>query len=522
MPVHKMKIVTLVFLAVRLQADSAIERVIMLEKAQNLHGIFAYHASLHRSVRRGTENENNKIRNSNSRKLQETCSIAISLTYCSHMNGLNVTSIQAVTALDVSVLATFNALASAGQIANNADCQFKFSRFACSINGVLCNLNASSLALPCLQRCVDYHIACLGVSVLSASQVCSQTAGISNSADNRDCFCGSDSTQKPSAGDFCEGACDVGSACVDRLTLSAGAPCLPQTVAGLSFCPILNGLNVTSLPSAQIAASTTAERYAALAVSGLIRDSADCKVKFAAFHCIQGLVGCDKSSQHPLLPCLQRCLDYQTACAGLSPAAALRACVQTAGAANAGANSDCFCGTAGNLSSSGPPVCIGPCPPASECGRGLGAPCKPVVAAGLGFCSTLNGVALSSLSSPTVADVVAASSFAASLAPPAGLPNSSKCRQAYAGLYCPQGLYTCGGLGILTQTPLLPCLQRCIDYQAACLGLSLPSAAAACAASADRINSADDSDCFCGSDSDDPGGLHTFCSGPCHPDSGVA
>ena len=205
--------------------------------------------------------------------------------------------------------------------------------------------------MPCIQRCLDYHTNCKAMSADRAAATCALTAGANNSNTDANCFCGDPALAAASPYDFCDGPCAPLSNC------GLAVSCAPASVSDLRYCTVLNGMNVTAIADARAADASTSAMFEALRASGQVADTADCRAKHAAFFCPQAVTGCSTGAaatsagffaiRTSLLPCLQRCLDYQTSCLGAASEAAAAACELTAGIENTASNADCFCGSGG-------------------------------------------------------------------------------------------------------------------------------------------------------------------------------
>jgi hypothetical protein len=401
-------------------------------------------------------------------------------------------------------------------VAKTDECLARFADFTCSQGVIGCSAAGRQQSLlPCLQRCLDYFTSCQAMSTARAAAECARSAGINNTADNSDCFCGDPIRADTSPYDFCVGPCHPLSQCGRAVT------CSPAIAEGLSYCTVLNGMNVTSLAEAQAADAAASSAFAALVASGKVSNSAACRASHAAFVCSQGVTGCSsgaaaaaaglKAIRTSLLPCLQRCLDYQTLCLGAPTQAAAAACDLTTGVYTTPSNANCFCGAGGGaidsdlsaaaLSVAGTrDVCVGKCSSFSACGRAIS--CSPVKVTGLRFCTMLNGATVANLSAALYADDAALADFGVKAAAGA-VANTAACRQQFATFRCWRDVAGCSATtGGGVETTLMPCLQRCLDYKAACFGMSVSEAKAACAASAWFDNTANNSDCFCGAGAD--------------------
>ena len=374
------------------------------------------------------------------------------------------------------------------------------------------NCHGQVSLLPCLQRCLDFHTSCNAMSADRAAAECARSAGINNTASNADCFCGDPTRSDASPYDFCVGPCHPLSQC------GRAVSCAPATVTSLGYCTVLNGMNVTSLSEARAAESATAANFASLLASGRVSNTAECRARYAALYCTQKVTGCSTSAaaavaglsaiRTSLLPCLQRCLDFQTSCLGAAPEAAAAACQLSAGVDNTALNADCFCGSGGGTTDSLAAaaavavsgvrdVCIGQCSSFSACGRAITCSAAPV--SGLRYCTSLNGVTVANVTAAEAADVSVLAAFSAQ-ASAGAVANTGACRESFALFNCWRGVAGCTEqtTGIGVETTLMPCLSRCIEYRQVCLGNSPTAAAAACTLTSWYDNTANNSDCFCG------------------------
>jgi hypothetical protein len=428
------------------------------------------------------------------------------------LSGVRLSNQISAASIDAAVRRNYTLLSTSGAISSSDDCMTKFANFMC-LQGVYgCDAQDRQTAItPCLQRCVDYQMACLGMSSDSAGKACAQSAGVMNAADNSACFCGNTG----SSGmwyDVCTATCDPLSDCGKSIA------CKPTTGVGLKFCAVLDGTNfVTNVGGQAIDAARAADFKAALSASPPIQNTPDCSAAYSGFMCTQGVIGCTTtgttSLQTTLLPCLQRCLDYQTKCLGATALAAALACAQTAGTMNSPNNSDCFCGNSGT-GGAWFDQCNGPCHPMSECGKSI--LCTLAVPSDLPYCLVLAGVGLGAEYSGSAIDAKALSEYM-TVASAGLVAATDKCKMAYASFMCPQQVVGCTvKVNHYLRTSLLPCFQRCVDYEVACLEKTQAAAVVACQASAGTKNTDVNADCFCGNESP-VGSPFDICVGTCNP-----
>ena len=151
--------------------------------------------------------------------------------------------------------------------------------------------------------------------------------------------------------------------------MRVGFGCSGTLAQGLSLCSIVNGYNMTKPPSTIDAA--VAEFYAvATTGSGLIGTglsptvlsaSGACKTAFSNYFCVNMFTPCVLGST--ISPCLQRCIQYATACQGASALAASALCAQLSPAHNTPTNANCFCGGTGGAND----LCGASCSTQTQC-----------------------------------------------------------------------------------------------------------------------------------------------------------
>ena len=271
----------------------------------------------------------------------------------------------------------------------------------------------------------------------------------------------------------------------------------PARGTNLPFCTILDGVNVTSADAAQTIDLSAQLSFKSMTLTGQLSSDSSCKSAYASFVCLQGISICKESAAVSLLPCLQRCLDYEISCNQLSSTAAAIACKSSSGISNTPHHEDCFCGSTNAQIMSPYDVCNGTCHPLSECPPDqvtLGSTCNPEFTNGARFCTVLNGTKVASSTAALAADAAAEANFA-SLTALAEINSGQQCRERYAWFMCVQGVTGCNNS---VPVSLLPCIQRCTDYQVACRGLSNTAAASACQLTAGVTNTPANADCFCG------------------------
>ena len=448
------------------------------------------------------------------RDTSNVCSpeLGVNLPFCTILDGINVTSALAAQTVDLAAKLSFNSMALTGEIASSTNCKTSFASFYCLQGMIGCNKSTPVSLLPCFQRCVDFQMSCYQMSSTDAASSCKRSVGVSNSARNENCFCGSNDPEAKSPYDTCIGKCHPLSECPPENSI-VGATCTPETTRSVKFCAVLNGTRVISATSVLAADGAAAANFASMSARQEISGDNACRDSYAAYMCVQGVAGCNGSTAVSLMPCAQRCRDYLIGCRRLSETAAAAACLLTANVTNTEDNSGCFCGR--RSGETGAEVCAGRCDGTSPCGRSAGGQCSPVTATGFRVCSVLEGLPLSS-QTVDVNAIDAAVSGAFNRSAAAGeLANTADCRAKHAALLCPRAVYGCSDGA---QTALRPCLTRCLDFQQTCLGKSAEGAAAACAATAGTGNTAGDSACFCGVDATVLG-ESGVCAGTCGPRS---
>ena len=435
----------------------------------------------------------------------------MNLPYCAVLDGTNVTSQNAAQTMDTSALDVFTILSNQGKIVNTAECKAKFSSYFClqGING--CMNGKITKLVPCLSRCVDFQTACQGLSSLTALTVCARTAGVSNTPDDANCFCGDNNLLSGSPYDVCNGPCSPYSECNLVTNSSVGSSCISADGDGLNYCTVLDGVPLTSLEAGQVMDASTQATYEVLAKNKIITNSSDCHQKYANYFCVQGINGCNNNVQTTLVPCFSRCTDYQMACLGKVYGDAAAACTLTAGVANSAQNSNCFCGNTG-LTGSIYDYCSGPCHPEVDCGTSVGGLCTVSVNNDLTFCTVLSGVSLSSQVNPLAIETDVLRNYTV-LRAAGEIANTNDCKAKYANFFCMQGVYGCVDN---QQTTIIACLQRCVDYHTACLGMSTDVATSKCELSAGVTNSAANADCFC-ANTGLTGEWYDTCTGSCDP-----
>ena len=364
-----------------------------------------------------------------------TCSAVTgrNLPYCAVLDGTNVTSQNAAQTMDTSALDVFTILSNQGKIVNTAECKAKFSSYFClqGING--CMNGKLTKLVPCLSRCVDFQTACQGLSSLTALTVCARTAGVSNTPQDANCFCGDNNLLSGSPYDVCDGACNPYSECNLVTNSSVGSSCISADGDGLNYCTVLDGVPLTSQEAGQVMDASSQATYEILTRNKIITNNSDCYEKYANYFCVQGINGCNNNVQTTLVPCFSRCTDYQMACLGKVYGDAAAACTLTAGVANSAQNSNCFCGNTG-LTGSIYDYCSGPCHPEVDCGVSVGGLCTVSVNNDLTYCAVLSGVSLSSQVNPLAIESAVLRNYTAQLAAGA-IASTDDCKAKYSNFF---------------------------------------------------------------------------------------
>ena len=433
---------------------------------------------------------------------------------------------------------------------NSSACQNAFSSYFCLNPNMLSsyNLDGASCStvpfVPCYARCLNYQTACLGLTAIQAASACVINSALNwNTLQNSDCFCADNNPYTGSLYDSCSGPCNIQSEC-------SNCP----TITGLSTCLVLVG---TPLSSSNSSMSAQAEAFAldtfvanayttAISSSGwnwaghvfkAVKTPA-CATAFSSYFCMNPLIlanfslsgSCGVTPPTVFTPCYQRCIAYQTACAGQSMAAASTQCNMMASAGwNTPSNANCYC--ADNFPFSGSPydACSGNCNSESECGT------CPLITQ-MSSCYVLTGTAASAMSSSLLpqAQAFAVDAFIASAYANASTPSgwtwggqtmtltpSDACRTAFTSYFClsPQVLGSYGlslSCGVSSPTMPTPCYERCFSFQTACLGLTSAAASTQCASSvALGLNTASNANCLCADNSPTSGSPYDDCAGLC-------
>ena len=328
------------------------------------------------------------------------------------------------------------------KVSPSKGCRQAFSSYFCLNPQILatagltfnCEPAKNLYHVPCLQRCIDFQIVCLGINISGATTACNASSPSLNTATNSNCYCGDNFLYGSSPYDECSGPCDVKSEC---------GTC--PTIANVNFCDVLIGSNLaaTSINTVALAQALALDSFVATGYSNasstvgwnflgqniLVIPSPACTMAFASYFCMNPIIisnfslsgTCGMPANIPFVTCLERCVDYQISCLGVTTRAAATATCTGAAYAGAGwntpSNADCFCSD--NFLYSGPhfDVCSGECSKLGECGA-----CSTVE--NLTMCNVLVGSNLGVISGESypqrqayAVDAFISSAYAAALSP---------------------------------------------------------------------------------------------------------
>jgi hypothetical protein len=302
---------------------------------------------------------------------------------------------------------------------DSTECRIAFSSYFCmhpsimqtfELNGS-CGLTPPAAFVPCLQRCVEYQISCLGAASISAatsactappngSALAPNSSAPGHTFSNANCFCGNNFPYGGDLFDSCAGPCNPVSECGTCPTVTSMAGCVVLLGTALSSSSTTSytqaqALQIDAFIASAYANATSDAGWEHDSQSYKFADSDACRTAFSSYFCLSPSIlsafllngSCGVKPPATFTICPKRCTAFQTSCLGRGPTSSSSACKPLADAGViTQSNTDCFCSDS-RPASIIPSVCSGRCPKPSECSRGtLSAgpvPVEGALAAGL-------------------------------------------------------------------------------------------------------------------------------------------